>query len=179
MDQDTPATKPDGFTIIEIIIVLAIAALILLIVFLAVPALQRSARNMRRKRDAATIASARQEYDLNTQGTSGTAPATSYTCAPGFGSPSVCASIQENGLSYYDMSNITIYYNPFQTPPTSVPSLSDADHIISANYLTCNSSNTGATTLNATLLSMVILYDIESSSGPQLQCLQSSAYANN
>ncbi|HPW47952.1 MAG TPA: prepilin-type N-terminal cleavage/methylation domain-containing protein, partial [Candidatus Saccharibacteria bacterium] len=31
-----------GFTIIEVLIVLAIAALILLIVFLAVPALQRN-----------------------------------------------------------------------------------------------------------------------------------------
>jgi prepilin-type N-terminal cleavage/methylation domain-containing protein len=34
-----------GFTIIEVMIVLAIAGLILLIVFLAVPALEREARN--------------------------------------------------------------------------------------------------------------------------------------
>ena len=36
-----------GFTIIEIMIVLAIAGLIMLIVFLAVPALQRASRNTR------------------------------------------------------------------------------------------------------------------------------------
>jgi prepilin-type N-terminal cleavage/methylation domain-containing protein len=34
--------RQQGFTIIEVLIVLAIAALILLIVFLAVPALQRN-----------------------------------------------------------------------------------------------------------------------------------------
>lgn len=41
-----------GFTIIEVLIVLAIAGLILLIVFLAVPALQRSSRNTAVKNDA-------------------------------------------------------------------------------------------------------------------------------
>lgn len=46
-----------GFTIIEVMIVLAIAALILLIVFLAVPALQRSSRNTQRKNDGSGIAS--------------------------------------------------------------------------------------------------------------------------
>ncbi len=40
-----------GFTIIEVLIVLAIAGLILLIVFLAVPALQRNARNTAIKSD--------------------------------------------------------------------------------------------------------------------------------
>lgn len=44
-----------GFTIIEIMIVLAIAGLILLIVFLAVPALQRNARNTQRKNDVSNI----------------------------------------------------------------------------------------------------------------------------
>ena len=38
-----------GFTIIEVMIVLAIAGLILLIVFLAVPALQRNGRNTTKK----------------------------------------------------------------------------------------------------------------------------------
>jgi prepilin-type N-terminal cleavage/methylation domain-containing protein len=47
-----------GFTIIEVMIVLAIAGLILLIVFLAVPALQRSARNTSRKEDVAQVAAA-------------------------------------------------------------------------------------------------------------------------
>src|SRR5581483_1304696 len=47
-----------GFTIIEVMIVLAVAGLILLIVFLAVPALQRNARNTQRKSDVARLSSA-------------------------------------------------------------------------------------------------------------------------
>jgi prepilin-type N-terminal cleavage/methylation domain-containing protein len=44
--------REQGFTIIEVMIVLAIAGLIMLIVFLAVPALQRNARNTQRNDDA-------------------------------------------------------------------------------------------------------------------------------
>jgi prepilin-type N-terminal cleavage/methylation domain-containing protein len=46
-----------GFTIIEVMIVLVIAAVILLIVFLAVPALQRNSRNTQRNNDASRVAS--------------------------------------------------------------------------------------------------------------------------
>src|ERR1700733_6171051 len=49
--------KSEGFTIIEVMIVLAIAGLILLIVFLAVPALQRNARNTQRKSDVSRVSS--------------------------------------------------------------------------------------------------------------------------
>lgn len=50
--------RTEGFTIIEVLIVLAIAGLILLIVFLAVPALQRNSRNTQRNNDAASIGGA-------------------------------------------------------------------------------------------------------------------------
>jgi len=167
--------EPDGFTVIEIIIVLAIAALILLIVFLAVPALQRNSRNYRRRRDASTIAVARQEADQNIRYTGAFAPAAVWSCTPGFTPGSACDVIQSDGLSYYDLANVTIYYNPFNAPPPVVPTVPDLDHIISANYLNCNSSNTGATT-NASEMDAVILFDIETASGPQTQCLQTNVY---
>ena len=50
--------REQGFTIVEVMIVLAIAAVILLIVLLAVPALQRNSRNTQRNNDVATTASA-------------------------------------------------------------------------------------------------------------------------
>jgi prepilin-type N-terminal cleavage/methylation domain-containing protein len=50
--------KQEGFTIIEVLIVLAIAGLIMLIVFLAVPALQRNSRNTQRQADASKVATA-------------------------------------------------------------------------------------------------------------------------
>jgi prepilin-type N-terminal cleavage/methylation domain-containing protein len=58
-----------GFTIIEVLIVLAIAGLIMLIVFLAVPALQRNSRNTQRNSDASLIASAANECLSNRNGT--------------------------------------------------------------------------------------------------------------
>ena len=61
--------KEKGFTIIEVMIVLAIAAVILLAVFLAVPALQRSSRNQQRKTDAANLLAGINEYASNQNGT--------------------------------------------------------------------------------------------------------------
>ena len=57
-----------GFTIIEVLIVLAIAGLIMLIVFLAVPALQRNSRNTQRKDDVAKIQGAVNEWSNNHNG---------------------------------------------------------------------------------------------------------------
>lgn len=57
-----------GFTIIEVMIVLAIAGLILLIVFLAVPALTRSNDNTDRKDAAGRIGSAINDFVSNNNG---------------------------------------------------------------------------------------------------------------
>ncbi len=57
-----------GFTIIEVLIVLAIAGLIMLIVFLAVPALQRNSRNTQAKNAASSILGAVSEYQNNNNG---------------------------------------------------------------------------------------------------------------
>lgn len=58
-----------GFTIIEVLIVLAIAGLIMLIVFLAVPALQRNSRNSGRRSDVGRIGSEVTEFVSNNNGT--------------------------------------------------------------------------------------------------------------
>lgn len=57
-----------GFTIIEVLIVLAIAGLIMLVVFLAVPALQRNQRNSSRSSDASLIGGAVSECLGNKNG---------------------------------------------------------------------------------------------------------------
>lgn len=61
--------RQEGFTIIEVMIVLAIAAVILLAVFLAVPNLQRNSRNTQRKNDAANVLASVNEYASNQNGT--------------------------------------------------------------------------------------------------------------
>ena len=57
-----------GFTIIEVVLVLAIAGLIFLMVFIALPALQRSQRNTRRRQDMARILAQFTEYSSNNNG---------------------------------------------------------------------------------------------------------------
>lgn len=57
-----------GFTIIEVLIVLAIAGVIMLIVFLAVPALQRNSRNTGYRNEASRILAAVTEWTTNHDG---------------------------------------------------------------------------------------------------------------
>ena len=57
-----------GFTIIEVVLVLAIAGLIFLMVFLALPALQRSQRDTQRKNDASRLRAAVTDYTSNNRG---------------------------------------------------------------------------------------------------------------
>lgn len=64
----TKLKNEKGFTIIEVLIVLAIAGLILLIIFLAVPALQRNSRNTQRKNDVAALLGAVSNYSNNNNG---------------------------------------------------------------------------------------------------------------
>ena len=58
----------NGFTIIEVVLVLAIAGLIFLAVFIALPALQRGQRDNQRRSDAARFASQLQSYATNNNG---------------------------------------------------------------------------------------------------------------
>lgn len=60
--------KTKGFTIIEVVLVLAIAGLIFLIVFLALPALQRQQRDTQRRSDASKVLTAVQNYQANNSG---------------------------------------------------------------------------------------------------------------
>jgi type II secretory pathway pseudopilin PulG len=57
-----------GFTIIEVVLVLAIAGLIFLIVFLAVPALQKGQRDTQRRSDMGRLMSQLSNYQANNQG---------------------------------------------------------------------------------------------------------------
>lgn len=60
--------KKQGFTIIEVVLVLAIAGLIFLMVFIALPALQRGQRDTGRKTDVGVVASALNTYLSNNKG---------------------------------------------------------------------------------------------------------------
>jgi prepilin-type N-terminal cleavage/methylation domain-containing protein len=57
-----------GFTIIEVVLVLAIAGLIFLMVFIALPALQSGQRDTARKADVSNVAAAVNSYMGNNRG---------------------------------------------------------------------------------------------------------------
>ena len=68
-----------GFTIIEVVLVLAIAGLIFLMVFVALPALQRSQRDTQRRQDYANLEAAIENYITNNNGK---LPPTTATLTP-------------------------------------------------------------------------------------------------
>jgi len=76
--------KDKGFTIIEVVLVLAIAGLIFLMVFIALPALQRGQRDTARKSDVGSISSAITSYTANNRGSF---PDTTTLAGNGTGTP--------------------------------------------------------------------------------------------
>ena len=58
-----------AFTIIEVVLVLAIAGLIFLMVFIALPALQRNQRDTQRKNDMSRVKTALDNYKSNNKNT--------------------------------------------------------------------------------------------------------------
>lgn len=185
-----PRTKPKhhykGFTIIEVLIVLAIAGLIMLIVFLAIPALMRSNRNSGRSRDALFIAAARMDYNTNV-GVSFTPPPGGYLCDPPITSKTFCKFIKD-GLTYYDLANVHFYGNQKTLPtepmgPATVNDegftvVADTEKIQTITYYICNPDGSGATTTGAVPNNMVVLYALEGASGPITRCADSNTHAS-
>ena len=66
MSNKKLSTTKKGFTIIEVVLVLAIAGLIFLMVFVALPALQRNQRDTQRRSDVGRLVTAVTSYRTNT-----------------------------------------------------------------------------------------------------------------
>lgn len=75
---NSSSQKP-AFTIIEVVLVLAIAGLIFLMVFIALPALQRNQRDTQRKNDIGRVLTALQSYQSNNRGSIPTSWASQLT----------------------------------------------------------------------------------------------------
>jgi len=87
-----------GFTIIEVVLVLAIAGLIFLMVFIALPALQAGQRDTARKSDVSNVASALNSYSSANRGSLPAAGSTLDTQlgATGSGSTKSYESLSNN-----------------------------------------------------------------------------------
>lgn len=119
----------EGFTIIEVLIVLAIAGLILLIVFLAVPALQRNSRNTQRRNDVSGVLGKLQEVSNNNNG---------RLCTPP-GPCTVVPPLVVDKLGIYDTTSIN--YNVVATGAgAALPANVTAQQVIVRNNYKCNTA---------------------------------------
>ena len=128
------SSKARGFTIIEVVLVLAIAALIFLMIFVALPALQKGQRDTARKSEAGQIAAAVNSYRSNNQGA---VPAGGQTLTAALGT--------YVNLNQIQGGNVLTYVNR-GTAPTSDTT---AKVITGAVCSGPNPTNVNATTKNA------------------------------
>ena len=98
----------EGFTIIEVLIVLAIAGLIMLVVLLAVPGLQRTQANSAAKSDATHIAAALTNFTANNNGS---IPSTIANLAT--------INSDTSGLSKLTATATTPYVSGLASPPVN------------------------------------------------------------
>ena len=183
--MQTKLKNRHGFTIIEVMIVLAIAGLIMLIVFLAVPALQRSARNTSRKNDSGNYSSALNTWISNNNGElpgTETGSFVAGTCSSDV--TSIAGTIK---LGYYSNSNITCApigatVNSCTTAGSScgvgTNTSVGTENIVFAEGVVCENplpspSTAGAitTTTGASSRSYVVLYAVETGGAPQAECI--------
>ena len=151
--------REQGFTIIEVLIVLAIAGLIILIVFLAVPALQRNSRNTQRRNDVSAMLGAVQEHINNNGGNL----------------PTTDAQVEANvNLGYYQVADVTLSSNP----AANVVNATTADTMVIVTGASCGDSGdtTGdddALVSGATNRSIVVLFSVETNGGSDQLCQSS------
>jgi prepilin-type N-terminal cleavage/methylation domain-containing protein len=124
-------SKQRGFTIIEVMIVLAIAGLILLMVFYAVPSVQRTARNNRRRNDLGRFYAAIQDEQNRSAGQK--APFPGKTGNEAVDHPAFDAFIASLDPSF---SNYTFPWTPAGGAPHS--DKPDVDQIIYFSLHHCN-----------------------------------------
>jgi prepilin-type N-terminal cleavage/methylation domain-containing protein len=149
-----------GFTIIEVLIVLAIAGLIMLIVFLAVPALQRNSRNTATKNDVQNVLGGIAEFQGANNGrmpdTIGGTGKIDYALTSGGNA----TSINVQGSTLVTSSKTT----------TTVPATVNAGEILVVIGKKCPTS--GNSLVSSTRAAAAI-YSIETSSQSVVQCQDS------
>lgn len=148
----------DGFTIIEVIIVLVIAAIIMLAVFLVVPQLQRTQRNSRRQNDARRVLAAGEQFAANSSGfyptqtgaptgidTACSASVNTTNCAP---IANITGDVTSPANAVYTISatagasNMNITYNTQTCTNNAVAAATNSGKFVVSIYLENANTNT-------------------------------------
>jgi prepilin-type N-terminal cleavage/methylation domain-containing protein len=166
--------KQRGFTIIEILIALAVAGLMVLLVFLAVPALQRTTRNNVRHKDAGLLLAG--VVNSRAESTNGGLPDTCNTTQAD-------CFLRDIALGYYkepDASSPTVSasFIKLDHPYTSADAQlhvgdDDAtDRVVLYSYAICDESGSSPTGQFASPQSVVVTYALETFNDIAMQCKQ-------
>jgi len=107
ISRTSKINKAKGFTIIEVMIVLAIAGTIMAIIFLAIPPMQRGLRNRNRGVDAALLITTVNEYYSN-----------NFSTPPPNCTGQACPFWTKQELSQFDISNVFFFNAPATTTHT-------------------------------------------------------------
>jgi len=126
--QQKPAAGK-GFTIIEVVLVLAIAGLIFLVIFLALPMLQRNQRDTARKSSLGQIVGQIENFRSNNRGVELCSEPT----------PAVCGNQAASGTTSYS-SFIASYLKPEHRAPDNLPAVTDSFYAYTTGQATSFSS---------------------------------------
>ena len=147
----------EGFTIIEVIIVLVIGAVIMLAVFLVVPQLQRTQRNSNRQNSARRVFTAAEQVNANTS----SYPAVTATAATD--GPAAIVAITgvvnaPNGAAYTWEPTI-----PALGTGASSPNLASNSMYYTVNTATCTNNNPVASAAGVNSGKVVVAVAVEGS----------------
>lgn len=141
-----------GFTIIEVVLVLAIAGLIFLMVFIALPALQRNQRDQARKNDVSVVAAAVTSYSGNNRGAFPT-----VSNLAGY-----LDDLSDNSMTAAGEPNIAV---PADTSGITSASPPDSQIMVIKGKTCGSTDNTRASLTNGTARQFVVVTKLESGNG--------------
>ena len=153
-------SSTQGFTIIEVLIVLAIAGLIALIVFQAIPVLTRGQRNGQRKDGASGVLRAVAQYELNNGG-----------AMPASCSGAACTFTTGQHITFYRPNDVSVCVGSYSgaslsfgacSGVTSQPEATSIDTVAIYNYQRCDGA--AGTSKAAGYSDVVAMFALESGS---------------
>lgn len=145
--------RQEGFSIVEVMIVLAIAGLIILVVFLAVPALQRNSRNTEKRNVASSVASLVGEY----------------RSANGGKNPTTIVLATET-VTLGDGNEVETNVGGNISTVNETSPGNDLDTLTMLEGQKCE--NSSSFDVDPSARSVAILYNIETASGSAAQCIE-------
>lgn len=154
--QSSQQNRTTGFTVVELLLVLAIAGVILLLVMMAFPALTRNDRNSRRRQDVAAILEAVSHWELTNSGNFPVTGTDNFT--------------QQTKLNFYTVGSVS---SVARTPGAGAISANTTpDTVRVYNRAVCDATSGGGSGVGAGYNDVVALYAVETSSGVSSKCQQ-------